>query len=624
MVKKFTAQEGGSLLKPIFSYFGAIALFWLLLFQFFRVVFLGINWGKTAGIPISDLMLSFLYGLRFDASITGYVIMLHAVVFGLLLFVVDSRWLFKSMNIVNSVLIIPITIFLIINGFVYSFWNVHVDASALHFLEDPALVVASLTLFQKVALPVVLIVACWLVIYIFRKITMGFSGCSVLKATLPKGLMRSFLILLLGGVMIIPVRGGTGIAPLNTGMSFFSTNLFANHLALNPVWNFLYSLKRLKATTAIYRFMEDSEAENIFDELMEQSGEFPKVLNTNRPNIVLVMLESFSSHAIELLGGANATPVIKSLQKESIFFTNMMAASDRSGKGMVSVICGYPVLPAFSIINYPQKTQSLSFIPRELRDNGYFDQAFLYGGDLGFNNFNSLVTMAGFNRIITEKDFDGSMMGDKWGAHDQYVFDRLLQTIENQEQPFFDMFFTLSSHEPFTVPMEKQLDDKYLNSIYYTDKCLGEFIESAKKQSWWNNTLLILIADHGHAGPGRVGNDSKERFHIPMVWTGGALAVKDTIIDKQCTQIDLAATLLSQLDIAHTGFTFSKNILDRGNKGFSFYDFSDGFGFIRDSHFQVYDNQARKFIKYEGAALPSDTLAGKAVLQMMSNDYQKR
>lgn len=603
---------------------GVIALFWILFFELFRLVFLVVNWSKSVDVSGSDLALSFFYGLRFDASITGYIIILHAVVFAIGLFAAPGKLLFKMMNVVNSVLMGVFTIFLIINSFVYSFWSVHVDASALHFLEDPALVVASLTLFQKIVLPLVLILVCGGVIALFLRLMRRFTDVPSVSAPLPAALLRSFLILFLGGVMIIPVRGGTGIAPLNTGMSFFSSHLFANHVALNPVWNFLYSLKRLKATTVTYRFMEDSEAEAVFGELMEQNGDFPKVLNTDRPNIVLVMLESFSSHAIEILGGVNATPVIKSLQKESIFFTNMMAASDRSGKGMVSVICGYPVLPAFSIINYPQKTQSLSFVPQELRKNGYADQAFLYGGDLGFNNFNSLVTMAGFNRIITENDFDASMMSDKWGAHDQYVFDRLLDVIDTQSQPFFNMFFTLSSHEPFTVPMEQQLDDKYLNSVYYTDKCLGDFIAKAKQQSWWDNTLLILIADHGHAGPSKVGNDSKERFHIPMIWTGGALAVKDTIVDKQSTQIDLASTLLAQLGIDHSGFNFSKNILDRGCKGFSFYDFSDGFGFIRGDHFQVYDNQARKFIKYEGATQPTDTIAGKAVLQMMSNDYQKR
>lgn len=620
----FKSNKLWVLLKPVLSYLGIVALLWLAFFEFFRFLFLLINWSKTAGLPVADVASSFLYGLRFDASITGYLLMLFAVMVALGLFLVPLNRLFKVLNILNAVLLVPFTGFLMANGFLYSFWGYHFDASALHFLDNPQLVLASLPMYQMILFPVVFMLICWGIIRVFFRFTRQFAQIQYPSVAWPVGIIRAFFILLLGGFMIIPVRGGTGIAPLNTGMAFFSTNLFANHLALNPVWNFAYSTKRLKATTITYKFMEDEMAQSVFDGLMEQSGDFPKVLKTDRPNIIVVMLESFSCHAIELLGGVNATPNIKALQHESIFFTNMMAASDRSGKGMVAVICGHPVLPSFSIINYPQKTQTLSFVPQELRANGYHDQAFLYGGDLGFNNFNSLVTMAGFNRVITEKDFDPSQMSDKWGAHDGFVFDRLLQEIGTQQQPFFNMFFTLSSHEPFTVPMEQKFEDKYLNSISYTDQCLGEFITEAKKQDWWDNTLMVLIADHGHAGPEKASLDNKKRFHIPMIWTGGALAVKDTIVDKPATQIDLAATLLAQLNITSGEFKFSKNLFDRGNPGFSFYDFADGFGFARGNHFQVYDNQARQFIRYEGETIPTDTIAGKAILQIMSNDNQQR
>ncbi len=611
-------------LKPILKYLCVVAFFWLAFFEVFRIIFLFINWSKSIEVPLPDLLLSFVYGLRFDASITGYILMLFAVVLALGSFLIPLRTLLRTLNILNAVLVVLMVGFLLTNGFVYSFWGVHVEASALQFLENPLLVVASLTGLQMVLFPIALIIICWTVIRLYFRIVKPYSLVTDAQINWSVAFVRTFMVLFFGAVMIIPVRGGTGIAPLNTGMAFFSSHLYANHLAINPVWNFAYSTKRLKATTVTYRFMEDDQAQAIFDRLMVQNGDFPKVLKTERPNIIVVMLESFSAHAIEYLGGTNATPNIKALQPESIFFSNVMASSDRSGKGMVAVICGYPVLPSFSIINYPQKTQSLSFIPKELRANGYSDQAFLYGGDLGFNNFNSLVTMAGFNTVITEKDFDASQMSDKWGAHDGFVFDRLLHEIDIQQEPFFNMFFTLSSHEPFTVPMEQKFEDKYLNSVAYTDQCLGDFISKAKTRSWWNNTLVVLIADHGHAGPDKVPLDNKKRFQIPMIWTGGALAVKDTIIEKQGTQHDLAATLLSQLNITSGDFKFSKNLLDKGSQGFSFYDFADGFGFIHGDHFQVYDNQARQFIRYEGTTNDTDTIAGKAILQIMSNDNQRR
>ena len=302
-----------------------------------------------------------------------------------------------------------------------------------------------------------------------------------------------------------------------------------------------------------------------------------------------------------------------------------MAASDRSGKGLVAAMCGYPVLPTISIIQYPQKTQSLPFISKKLRENGYSSQTFVYGGDLNFNNFVSLVTIAGFDKIITQDDFSAEQLGDKWGAHDEYAFDRLFEEIKNQKTPFFDFIFTLSSHEPFTVPMERKIDNDYLNSVYYTDKCLGDFIKKLKDNNLWNNTLLILMADHGHPGPMNVGVTDRKRFNIPLILSGGALTMQDTIIGKYGTQIDIASTLLHQLDIDAEDFTFSKNLLDSSSDGFSFFDFNDGFGYVDKDTYQVYDNQARKYLRNDTSNSDTTTYDnGMAILQLMSNDNAKR
>ena len=599
------------------------AIYFVAVFAFFRLLFVLINFDRASQTPLTDIALSFAYGLQFDLSIIGYISIVSCLLYAILGPFGAWKAARTATDCLSAVILIFTALCLPADAIVYSFWGIRFDASALDFLKTPELIVASVEVWQTVAYAITTIALAvgltWLIFRISARIR--FEKCR--NKTLAKT-VQSLGFVIIGAAMIIPVRGGTGIAPLNTGRAFFCENIFANHTALNPLWNFAYSLKRLDTSKIAYRFMDDAKAESIFDSLMAESGDYPRVLNTERPNIIVVMLESFSAHGIEFLGGENATPTIKSLLPQSISFDNMMAASDRSGKGMVALHCGHPVMPTFSIIQFPQKTQSLPFVAKELRRNGYDDQLFIYAGDLNFNNFNSLVTMAGYNTVITQDDFDNEQLGDKWGAHDQYAFDRLFESIEKQKQPFFDFFFTLSSHEPFTVPMPKQLEDPYLNSMFYTDKCLGEFIAKASQRPWWSNTLLILIADHGHPGPPKVGNDSKMRFKIPMIWTGGAVAVRDTVISKPATQTDLANTLLTQLGIDAKAFRFSKNLFDRGNEGFSFYDFNDGFGFVHGDHFQVYDNTTSKFIKFEGEATPLDSVAGKAILQMISNDNKKR
>lgn len=599
-------------------------LMWLAVFAFQRLLFVTINSNYAIDLDVVTLVSSFWCGLVFDLSIAAYMGLLFCVVVVLLAFFVQVKRLLVACNIVSGILATIIMILLPMNAYLYGYWGAHFDATSLHFLKDPKLVLASVETWHIIVLGVVsvfmFLTTRALQMMCMRRLFRRQAEGMEVQRTVKGKVLTIVVALVLGGLMIIPIRGGLGIAPLNTGRAYFSQDIFANHTAINPVWNFIYSLKRLDATTVRYEFMEQSEAQRIYDDMMKDSGATFKILNTAKPNVIVILLESFSAHGIKYLGGENATPQLDNLLKESLAFNNIMAASDRSGKGLVATLCGYPTLPTMSIIQYPHKTQSLPIVSQSLRKEGYLSQAFLYGGDLRFNNFNTLVTLGGFDNIITEEDFPSDAMSDKWGAHDEFVFDRLLKLVDSQPQPFFNFFFTLSSHEPFTVPMERQLDDDYLNSMYYTDRCLGDFIDKAKNSEWWDNTLIILLADHGHAGAERVGNEDRRRFNIPLIFTGGAVAVKDTIVERYGTQTDLAKTLLRQLDIDDKEYTFSKDLLDNGVKGFSFYDFNDGFGYIDAQSYEVWDNSSSTWLKREG----KETECGKAFLQIMSDDFHSR
>lgn len=594
------------------------AVFWVLTFCFQRIIMIALNSDKAVDTPFSLISEGAFRGLIFDFSLWAYAALLSValvLIFGLF---TKVRTALVVSNIVIGIVSSIIVILLPGNGIIYSYWGRHYDYSDfLMIVDNPALGLAS------VDTPM-------LVLYVFVAIVLTICNIILLKKLTGKTVMEDnpvapsywakavqFLgVAIIGGLLIIPVRGGVGLAPLNTGRAYFSNSLFANHIALNPVWNFIYSIKRAKQTSQTYSFMPQDEADRVFGELTanSHSDNFTPVLKNNRPNIVFVLLESFSAHCIEALGGENVTPNIKKLSKEGIFFNNIYAASDRSGKGLVAAMCGYPVLPTYSIIQYPQKTQALPFVAQYLRKNGYANQTFIYGGDLRFNSFNSLVTLAGFDRIITEDDFPASAMGDKWGAHDEYTFNRLIDEMKNQKQPFFDFIFTLSSHEPFTVPMARKHENPYFNSVCYTDSCLGDFISKVKKNNLWDNTLFIMVADHGHGGPNNIGNDEKMRYRIPLLLTGGALCVSDTTITTVGSQIDIAATLLPQLGISADAFTFSKNLLSPDIFPYAFYDFNDGYGYVDPTQYIVYDNQGKQYLRKEG----NETM-GQAILQKMSD-----
>jgi phosphoglycerol transferase MdoB-like AlkP superfamily enzyme len=290
----------------------------------------------------------------------------------------------------------------------------------------------------------------------------------------------------------------------------------------------------------------------------------------------------------------------------------------------VATLAGYQVVPGYSIIQYPAKCQSLNFLPKTLHEHGYEDLGYLYGGDIGFKGMNSFVTLAGFNKVITMDDFPRSTQGKKWGVHDEFTFQRLEEELQQRSEPFFSFYFTLSSHEPFDVPMEQVIKHPYLNSIHYTDRCLGAFFDRIKKTRLWDNTLFVLLADHGVAGPKKVSSQMKARYHIPMLWTGGALAVRDTVITTLGSQTDMVATLLNQLHINAGGFPFSKNLLDPHVTEFSFFTYPDAFGYITPSSYQVYDNRAKGYVQSEGTVSSLDSLRAKAYLQVLSADHLRR
>jgi phosphoglycerol transferase MdoB-like AlkP superfamily enzyme len=183
---------------------------------------------------------------------------------------------------------------------------------------------------------------------------------------------------------------------------------------------------------------------------------------------------------------------------------------------------------------------------------------------------------------------------------------------------------TLSSHEPFEIPIPDifEGDDeqtKFMNAMYYADQSLGNFIDSAKQQSWWNNTLVIIVADHGHRIP-ETGKKVDE-FKIPMLWLGGALAKPGLEVPQITSQIDISSTLLNQLGINAYGYNWSKNIFDPKTKPWAFFSFNNGFGFIQPKSQIVFDNVGKKMIQLNGNMNTHDIDLGKSLMQRMFQDY---
>lgn len=339
-------------------------------------------------------------------------------------------------------------------------------------------------------------------------------------------------------------------------------------------------------------------------------------------------MESYTAKLVGCLGGEpGVTPNLDRIASKGLLFTNIYAAGDRSEKGQVAVLSGYPNQAITSIIKTPSKTQNLPAINKSLEKEGYHS-SYTYGGELEFANIKSYLVNAGFQKLVSKYSFPPSQRATSWGVHDHIVLNRFFEDIKKEQQPFLATVFTLSSHEPYDVPMAPHFtgDDEttlFKNAFYYTDSTIGNFIEKIKKEPWWQNTLVVLVADHGHPLPGHDPNDRPSKFHIPLIFTGGALQLKG-VVKNTGSQTDIAKTILHQLGIPANDFKWSKDLLDSSARQFAFYSFNNGFGFVNPSGTVTIDNVSKKEI-YKDAGVDSSSISlGKAYMQFSYQDFLKR
>jgi phosphoglycerol transferase MdoB-like AlkP superfamily enzyme len=586
-------------MRTRFTFLLRYFIFWMVYFTISRLLFMVYQVKQVQTVSLHDWWGILVRGAWMDLSLTGYILLLSGV-FLALLFYTGDRWLRVAFNAYTSFLLALFTLIIVSDFELYRNWGFRIDATPLLYLKTPDEAMASV----KTSMIVIL----FLVAAAYFSIFHVSYRRKVMRKEEPFNRGKWWYVpvfLLFAGTMIIPMRGGFGIAPMNTGKVYFSQNVFSNHSALNAIWNMMYSVSKSGTMYKKYPdYIDPERGQQLYTSMMADSARFRKVLRTDRPNVVLILLESFCSDLIEPLGGKpGVTPYFNRLAQEGILFSRIVASGDRSDKGIIAVVSGFPAQSTQSIIKYPLKASKLPTISGALANAGYYT-TFYYGGDPDFANIRSYLYSAKFKGLITQDDFPRAYRNSKWGVHDEYTFQRLLTDMDTARGPYFKMLFTLSNHEPFEMtinPKFKGKGDVYklYSTAYYTDSCLQVFFEQAKQRDWYSNTLFVLVADHGHWLTGSYPNYAAEKFRIPMLWVGGAL--QDTMrVDMVGSQNDLAKTLLSQLNIPADKFLFSKNLLAERCNSYAYYAFNDGFGFLTQTDTLIVDHVSRKFLKESG------------------------
>ena len=595
---------------------------WVLFFLGARAFFMIYHGDATAQLESSDILLAFVHGVRMDMAMAGYFSLIPGLLFAFLFF--NGKTIWKFWFPYQCILIALAVFIVVLDAELYVHWGFRLDATPiLYFGKEAA---GSGDLGKSILLLVFWVISSFGLGYLtYRFFKPKFDELKPARWTL------SPVMLGLTVLLILPIRGSLGVAPMNTGFVYFHQhNLFANHAAVNVLWNFGYAVQKMNRLRYPENFFDQGKTQEHVSFLFPPFDSTHYVLKVKRPNVIIIALESYTFRFIESLGGLpGITPRINELVPEGILFNNFYSSGDRTDKGIVSILNGYPAQTQTSIIKDPKKTKSLPYLNQVFKQQGYRTE-FTYGYNIDYSNFRSYLINAGFDHITHSMDFPQELNTSKWGVHDHYVFDKFFEETQSSPQPFFKVMMTQSSHEPFDVPMEAKIEgddevSRFLNSAYYTDKSLGEFIDKARQTQWWDNTLVIITADHGHIYPDNEGLSNPRRFKIPMLWIGGALAKKDTVITTLGSHCDIPNTLLGQLDLHQRDFEFGNDLLNTSYKNpFVVFVYNNGYGFKTDSTTYVFDTIGENYVLEEGKPSDYEKELGKAYMQRLYSDFNSR
>ena len=609
-------------LSVLLKYF----LFWIVFFVFGRLIFLLFYFDKSIEIGLKNVFLSFVYGIQLDLSFTAYLCLFPFLLISFSFFI-EKNIIKKILNFYSITVIIFCSLMMIIDVGLYKAWGVRIDSTFLNYINTPELMLASVSKTQLVFGTLAWVLISFIFIKFYNKLFKNFNK------KVDKGhFIEIVVFLFFTASLIIPVRGGFQTIPVNQSNVYFSNKMFANHAAINYTWNFFNTIKRKTDNTNPYKIYSQEEANQIVSKtrnaLLKNQQDI--ILNTQKPNVILIIWESLSAKIVGSLNGEpTVTPNLNRLSKEGILFTNFYSNGDRTDKGIPAILSGYYPQPAIRIMRMPNKTRSLPMLPKEMEKLGY-ETSFYYGGDLNFGNMNTYLRSAGIQKIIDGSEFDKKDWNSKWGAYDDVFLKRFASDLtKDNKQPFFKIALTLSSHEPYEIKGEYKFGEngesnKYRSAHFYTDKVIGDFIDFAKKQDWYKNTLIVIMSDHGHSSP-TPDNPyfGTKKFHIPMLWLGGALSKKGIKIDNISSQVDFSYTLLNLLKADTSKFNFGKHIFNNSDEQYAYYSFNKGFGMYSRKGTFIYDYVSKKPIQKIGVTKELDSL-GKAITQLSYQDFLER
>ena len=380
-------------------------------------------------------------------------------------------------------------------------------------------------------------------------------------------------------------------------------NAYADELSGNGLFTLAAAMRRNELDyDKFYRTMPQDQADAILKSMDverqplseaihppagEDPADDPLPFKRRPKNVVLISVESLSAEFMDTYGSTkHLMPRLDALAREGMMFEHMYATGTRTVRGLESLSLGTPPVPGQAIVRRPNN-EHLATLGEILKPQGV-NSFFFYGGYGYFDNMNAYFDANGY-KVIDRTDIPKAavVFENVWGVADEVLFGHAAKTLTAESasgKPFFAHIMTTSNHRPYTYP-DGRIDIKSPGgrdgAVKYTDYAIGKFIDDARSQPWFKDTLFIIIADHCASVAGK----SKlpvAGYHIPLIFYAPDM-VEPSVYKSTVSQLDLAPTIVEMMGYSGDDHFFGRPFFETDeNPNRAFISNYQELGYLRD------------------------------------------
>ena len=540
---------------------------------------------QIANTDTLDVLEGFVIGLRFDQVVVLFVLLPLILVLPW----VNLQWRAVRKLILSYLAIVFSLTFLLILIDIrfYAYFHSHLNFMAVDYLDEGSIVWSMIAADPRFYFFILIWLTFTLVFVVLLHLLYGRAKVLPYRRAWSNQLAYFLLAITL---VFVGIRGRVGISPIDWGVAYYSQDHFLNQLALNGVYTLSRTIleenndPRLSYLSERERFpfVPFSAGLDTVQAMLGQEGDEwlepsqsllrrtrqPQSTVDFQPNIVLVLMESWTAQNTGALGSNRGlTPNFDKLASQGILFTNFYANGIRTNYGLSAILCSFPSLPGRAVMKRYNAWHPFRTLSEILHDRGYYN-AFVYGGDLAFDNMEGFFTEKRYDCFYGDSYFGREHAFSKWGVPDHIVFEKTIPMMDSLPRPFQLTVLTISNHEPFDLPdssvqryMDASDSSRIFNSQIYADHALGQFITELKTKPFSDSTIYIFTADHARFGSGKYRGDPQD-FHVPLLlYSPGILGTEGRRIETFGSQIDIIPTLMGLLGGDYVHASWGRNLL---------------------------------------------------------------